>query len=85
MFSRFSGRILEYSLKSDSYQEDISDPLPHFTRYVAVTYRAYGLDFDYLIANYILGLVENVQFDIVKSPIPLLFSSSRFVKRGSNI
>ncbi len=66
MFSRFSGRILEYSLKSDSYQEDISDPLPHFTRYVAVTYRAYGLDFDYLIANYILGLVENVQFDIVK-------------------
>ena len=46
--------------------EQIPEPLLRFACYVAVSYKVYGLDFQYLDANYLFGLVEKVRPDMVK-------------------
>ena len=42
------------------------EPLLRFACYVAVSYKVYGMDFQYLDANYLFGLVEKVRPDMVK-------------------
>ena len=56
----------EYSLKPGIRAEQIPEPLLRFACYVAVSYKVYGLDFQYLDANYLFGLVEKVRPDMVK-------------------
>ena len=56
----------EYSLKPDIRAEEVPEPLLRFACYVAVSYKVYGLDFQYLDTNYLLGLVEKVRPDMVK-------------------
>ena len=56
----------EYSLKPGIRAEDVPEPLLRFACYVAVSYKVYGLDFEYLDTNYLLGLVEKVRPDMVK-------------------
>ena len=56
----------EYSLKPDIRAEEVPEPLLRFACYVAVSYKVYGLDFQYLDANYLFGLVEKVRPDMVK-------------------
>ena len=57
----------EYSLKPGIRAEEVPEPLLRFACYVAVSYKVYGLDFEYLDANYLFGLVEKVRPDMVKS------------------
>lgn len=57
----------EYSLKPGIRAEEVPEPLLRFACYVAVSYKVYGLDFQYLDANYLFGLVEKVRPDMVKS------------------
>ena len=56
----------EYSLKQGIRAEEVPEPLLRFACYVAVSYKVYGLDFQYLDTNYLLGLVEKVRPDMVK-------------------
>ena len=56
----------EYSLKPGIRAEEVPEPLLRFACYVAVSYKVYGLDFQYLDTNYLLGLVEKVRPDMVK-------------------
>ncbi len=56
----------EYSLKPGIRAEAIPEPLLRFACYVAVSYKVYGMSFEYLDANYLLGLVEKVRPDMVK-------------------
>ena len=56
----------EYSLKPGIRAEEVPEPLLRFACYVAVSYKVYGLDFEYLDANYLFGLVEKVRPDMVK-------------------
>ena len=56
----------EYSLKPGIRAEQVPEPLLRFACYVAVSYKVYGLDFQYLDANYLFGLVEKVRPDMVK-------------------
>ena len=56
----------EYSLKPGIRAEQVPEPLLRFACYVAVSYKVYGLDFEYLDANYLFGLVEKVRPDMVK-------------------
>ena len=42
------------------------EPLLRFACYVAVSYKVYGMDFQYLDTNYLFGLVEKVRPDMVK-------------------
>ena len=58
--------IGEYSLKPGIRAEEVPEPLLRFACYVAVSYKVYGLDFQYLDANYLFGLVEKVRPDMVK-------------------
>mgnify|MGYP000550320968 CR=1 FL=1 len=48
----------EYSLKPGIRAEEVPEPLLRFACYVAVSYKVYGMDFQYLDANYLFGLVE---------------------------
>ena len=50
----------EYSLKPGIRAEQVPEPLLRFACYVAVSYKVYGMDFQYLDANYLFGLVEKV-------------------------
>lgn len=56
----------EYSLKPGIRAEQVPEPLLRFACYVAVSYKVYGMDFEYLDTNYLLGLVEKVRPDMVK-------------------
>ena len=56
----------EYSLKPGIRAEEVPEPLLRFACYVAVSYKVYGMDFQYLDANYLFGLVEKVRPDMVK-------------------
>ena len=56
----------EYSLKPGIRADEVPEPLLRFACYVAVSYKVYGLDFQYLDTNYLLGLVEKVRPDMVK-------------------
>ncbi|HJK69192.1 MAG TPA: DUF6138 family protein, partial [Methanocorpusculum sp.] len=56
----------EYSLKPGIRAEEVPEPLLRFACYVAVSYKVYGMDFQYLDTNYLLGLVEKVRPDMVK-------------------
>ena len=56
----------EYSLKPDISADEVPEPLLRFACYVAVSYKIYGMDFQYLDTNYLLGLVEKVRPDMVK-------------------
>ena len=56
----------EYSLKPGIRAEEVPEPLLRFACYVAVSYKVYGMDFEYLDTNYLLGLVEKVRPDMVK-------------------
>ena len=56
----------EYSLKPGIRADEVPEPLLRFACYVAVSYKVYGLDFQYLDTNYLLGLVEKVRRDMVK-------------------
>ena len=56
----------EYSLKPGIRAEEVPEPLLRFACYVAVSYKVYGLDFEYLDTNYLFGLVEKVRPDMVK-------------------
>ncbi len=56
----------EYSLKPGIRAEAIPESLLRFACYVAVSYKVYGMSFEYLDANYLLGLVEKVRPDMVK-------------------
>ena len=56
----------EYSLKPGIRAEQVPEPLLRFACYVAVSYKVYGMDFQYLDANYLFGLVEKVRPDMVK-------------------
>ena len=46
--------------------EDVDDGLLHFACYVAVCYTVYGLSFEYLTTEHILGLVSQLRPDMVK-------------------
>lgn len=46
--------------------EDVDEGLLRFACYVAVSYKVYGMDFQYLDTNYLFGLVEKVRPDMVK-------------------
>lgn len=50
----------EYSLKPGIRAEQVPEPLLRFACYVAVSYKVYGMDFQYLDTNYLFGLVEKV-------------------------
>ena len=56
----------EYSLKPGIRAEDISEDLLRFACYVAVSYKIYGANYEYLTTNYLLDLVEKVRPDMVK-------------------
>ena len=56
----------EYSLKPGIRAEQIPELLLRFACYVAVSYKVYGLNFQYLDTNYLFGLVEKVRPDMVK-------------------
>ena len=56
----------EYSLKPGIRAEDLSEELLRFACYVAVSYQVYGMSFEYLDTNYLLGLVGKVRPDMVK-------------------
>lgn len=56
----------EYSLKPGIRAEQVPEPLLRFACYVAVSYKVYGMDFQYLDTNYLFGLVEKVRPDMVK-------------------
>ena len=56
----------EYSLKPGIRAEQVPEPLLRFACYVAVSYKVYGIDFQYLDTNYLFGLVEKVRPDMVK-------------------
>ena len=56
----------EYSLKPGIRAEEVPEPLLRFACYVAVSYKVYGMDFEYLDTNYLFGLVEKVRPDMVK-------------------
>ncbi len=56
----------EYSLKPGIRAEEDPEPLLRFACYVAVSYKVYGMDFQYLDTNYLFGLVEKVRPDMVK-------------------
>ena len=56
----------EYSLKPGIRAEEVPEPLLRFACYVAVNYKVYGMSFQYLDTNYLLGLVEKVRPDMVK-------------------
>ncbi len=56
----------EYSLKPGIRAGQVPEPLLRFACYVAVSYKVYGMDFQYLDANYLFGLVEKVRPDMVK-------------------
>lgn len=56
----------EYSLKPGIRAEEVPEPLLRFACYVAVSYKVYGMSFQYLDTNYLLGLVEKVRPDMVK-------------------
>ena len=56
----------EYSLKPGIRAEEVPEPLLRFACYVAVSYKVYGMDFQYLDTNYLFGLVEKVCPDMVK-------------------
>lgn len=55
-----------YSLKPGIRAEEVPEPLLRFACYVAVDYKVYGLNFEYLDTNYLFGLVEKVRPDMVK-------------------
>ena len=57
----------EYSLKQGIRAEEVPEPLLRFACYVAVSYKVYGMDFQYLDTNYLFGLVEKVRPDMVKN------------------
>lgn len=61
----------EYSLKPGIRAEQVPEPLLRFACYVAVSYKVYGMDFQYLDANYLFGLVENMRK--TKSSVKQLF------------
>ena len=56
----------EYSLKPGIRAEEVPEPLLRFACYVAVSYKVYGMDFEYLDTNYLFGLVEKVRPDMVQ-------------------
>ena len=56
----------EYSLKPGIRAEEVPEPLLRFACYVAVSYKVYGMDFQYLDTNYLFGLVEKARPDMVK-------------------
>ena len=56
----------EYSLKPGISADQVPEQLLRFACYVAVSYKVYGLDFQYLDTNYLFGLVEKVRPDMVK-------------------
>ena len=56
----------EYSLKPGIRAEEVPEPLLRFACYVAVSYKIYGMSFQYLDTNYLLGLVEKIQPDMVR-------------------
>ena len=56
----------EYSLKPGIRAEEVPEPLLRFACYVAVSYQVYGMSFEYLDTNYLLGLVGKVRPDMVK-------------------
>ena len=43
----------------------VDEGLLRFACYVAVSYKVYGMDFQYLDTNYLFGLVEKVRPDMV--------------------
>ena len=56
----------EYSLKPGICAEEVPEPLLRFACYVAVSYKIYGANYEYLSTNYLFGLVEKVRPDMVK-------------------
>ena len=54
------------ALKPGIRAEQVPEPLLRFACYVAVSYKVYGMDFQYLDTNYLFGLVEKVRPDMVK-------------------
>ena len=48
------------------HPEDVDEGLLRFACYVAVNYKVYGMSFQYLDTNYLLGLVGKVRPDIVE-------------------
>ena len=56
----------EYSLKPGIRAEEVPEPLLRFACYVAVSYKVYGANYEYLDTNYLLGLVEKARPDMVK-------------------
>ena len=46
----------EYSLKPGIRAEQVPEPLLRFACYVAVSYKVYGMDFQYLDANYLFWI-----------------------------
>ncbi len=56
----------EYSLKPGIRAEEVPEPLLRFACYVAVNYKIYGANYEYLSTNYLFGLVEKVRPDMVK-------------------
>ena len=56
----------EYSLKPGIRAEEVPEPLLRFACYVAVSYKIYGANYEYLSTNYLFGLVEKVRPDMVK-------------------
>ena len=57
----------EYSLKPGIRTEDVPEGLLRFACYVAVNYKIYGANYEYLSTNYLLGLVGKVRPEMVKS------------------
>ena len=57
----------EYSLKPGIRAEDVPEGLLRFACYVAVNYKIYGANYEYLSTNYLLGLVGKVRPEMVKS------------------
>lgn len=56
----------EYSLKPGVRANEVPEPLLRFACYVAVSYQIYGMSFQYLDTNYLLGLVEKARPEMVK-------------------
>ena len=54
----------EYSLKPGIRAEQVRSRCCVSPCYVAVSYKVYGMDFQYLDANYLFGLVEKVRPDM---------------------
>ena len=59
--------------------EDVDENLLRFTCYVAVCYTVYGLSFEYLTTEHILGLISQLRPDMVKELKTCLLYTSRCV------